>query len=136
VARLYFFMFILDLVLCVAALIDCLSTEEFEIRALPRIVWVIIILLFSPIGPIAWFVAGRPQRTMVGHPSRGRAWRPGNGFPEHERPRTLAPDDDPAFLARLNKERKDDEDLLRRWEEDLRRREEDLRRKSDDDPKA
>lgn len=128
-------LFLVNLVLAVAALIDCLSAEEHEIRALPRIAWVFIILLFSPVGPIAWFVAGRPQRTMAQHPSRGGAWRPGGGFPEAERPRTLAPDDDPAFLARLNKERKDDEDLLRRWEEDLRRREEELRRK-DDDPKA
>ncbi|GAA1789765.1 hypothetical protein GCM10009682_09820 [Luedemannella flava] len=135
--RLYIVLFLVNLILAVAALIDCLSTEEHEIRALPRIVWVLIILLFSPVGPIAWFVAGRPQRTISSqHPSRGGTWRPGAGFPEAERPRTLAPDDDPAFLARLNKERKADEDLLRRWEEDLRRREDELRRKDDDDPKA
>lgn len=123
-------LFLVDLVLAVAALIDCLSTEEYEIRALPRIAWVFIILLFSPIGPIAWFVAGRPQRAMA---PRRDTWRPGNGFPESDRPRQLAPDDDPEFLAGLAKSRKEDEDMLRRWEEDLRRREDELRRKDDGD---
>jgi hypothetical protein len=134
VARLYVLLALADLVLCVVALIDCLSTEEHEIRALPRIVWVIIILLFSPIGPIAWLVAGRPQRTVVGGAPRGGPWRPGNGFPEPDRPRQQAPDDDPTFLASLNKTRRDDEELLRRWEEDLRRREDELKDKKKDEP--
>ena len=60
-ARLLPLLAILDLALLVVALIDCLSTEG-RIRALRRIVWVFIILLFPPIGPIAWFVAGRPTR--------------------------------------------------------------------------
>ncbi|WP_344079440.1 PLD nuclease N-terminal domain-containing protein [Luedemannella helvata] len=132
-ARVYLLLFIINLVLAVAALIDCLSAEEDEIRALPRLFWVLIILLFSPIGPIAWFIAGRPQRTAA---RPGGAWRPGNGFPEATRPRPLAPDDDPAFLANLNQVRKDDEELLRRWEEDLRRREEELRNKDEDDRKS
>lgn len=122
-----------DLAILVIALIDCLSVEEYEIRALPRIAWVFLIILFSPIGGIVWFVAGRPQRSGAA-PSAGR-WRPGNGFPEAERPRQLAPDDDPEFLSRLaGRERAEDEARLRAWEADLRRRERELRDKDRDQP--
>jgi len=123
--------FLLDLALMVVALIDCLSAEEFAIRALPRGVWVLLILLFSPIGGIAWFVAGRPARPV--RLSSGEVWRPGSGFPESERPRRpVAPDDDPEFLRGLAASRRQDEDLLKNWEADLRRREEELRRRQGD----
>jgi hypothetical protein len=123
--RLYMLFALADLALLVIALIDCLSSEEYEVRALPKIAWVFIILLFSPVGGIVWFVAGRPPREPV---ARREPWRPGNGFSEQTRPRSVAPDDDPEFLRNLARTRRDDEDLLRRWEEDLRRREDDLRR--------
>ncbi len=121
--RLYGFFFLVDLALMVVALIDCLSTEEYAVRNLPKVVWVLLILLFSPVGPIVWFVAGRPQNDRIG---RAGAWRPGNGFPEYDRPRP-APDDDPDFLRRRSV--RDDEELFARWEADLRRREEELRRR-------
>ncbi|HEX5569435.1 MAG TPA: PLD nuclease N-terminal domain-containing protein, partial [Streptomyces sp.] len=86
--RLYGLLVLVDLVLIVVALIDCLSAEEHAVRNLPKVAWVFIILLFSPVGPIAWFIAGRPQAHPAGS---GGAWRPGKGFPEYERPRPLAP---------------------------------------------
>jgi hypothetical protein len=120
-----------DLAILVIALIDCLSAEEHEIRALPRIAWVFLILLFSPIGGIAWFVAGRPQRTGA---AQRQTWAPGNGFPESSRPsREVAPDDDPAFLSSLARTWRDDESFLKDWEADLRRREEELRRREVED---
>jgi hypothetical protein len=125
--RLFPLLALADLALLVVALIDCLSVEEGQIRALPRVVWVFIILLFSPVGGIAWFVAGRPARPSA----RATAWRPGAGIPEAERPpRELAPDDDPEFLRRLSiADRPDDDARLRAWEADLRRRERELRDK-------
>lgn len=132
--RLYSLFFLVDMALLVIALIDCLSAEEFAIRALPRVAWVFIILLFSPIGAIAWFVAGRPARPV--RLSNGTVWRPGSGFPESERPgqraATLAPDDDPQFLRNLATSLREDENMMKRWEQDLRRREEELRRKQTD----
>src|SRR5262245_27607097 len=106
-----------DLAILVIALIDCLSVEEYQIRALPRIAWVFLILLFSPVGGIAWFVAGRPERAGARGGQAG-SWRPGNGFPEAERPpASRAPDDDPDFLRRLNaKSQQEDGEMLRRWE--------------------
>ncbi|GAA3336375.1 PLD nuclease N-terminal domain-containing protein [Amorphoplanes nipponensis] len=127
--RLYSLFMLIDLALVVIALIDCLSAEEFQIRALPRVVWVFLILLFSPIGAIAWFVAGRPARAVK--LSNGTTWRPGSGFPEHERPRRsapLAPDDNPEFLRSLGEDR----GRLERWEADLRRREAELRKPETD----
>jgi hypothetical protein len=125
--RLFVLFALATLALLVVALIDCLSCENYEIRALPKAVWVLIILFFSPVGAIAWFIAGRPQREVA--PGAG-IWRPGAAFPERPRPRPVAPDDDPDFLRELAaRTRHDDEDLLRRWEEDLRRREEELRRR-------
>jgi hypothetical protein len=120
--RLLPLLFLLEIALAVAALISCLSVDEGDIRGLPKIAWVIIILLFPLVGAIAWFLAGRPV-TVAPKPN---TWRPGSGFPEAERPRQVAPDDNPEFLNSL---RRDDERMFKRWEEDLRRREEDLRKR-------
>lgn len=128
--RLYGLLFVAEVVLAVCALISCLSAEEGEIRALPRVAWVLIILFFPVVGSIAWFVAGRET---AGRRRPRTAWPVGNGFAETERRRPVAPDDDPEFLASLKDQaRRDDQDLLRRWEADLRRREEELRRRADD----
>ncbi len=100
--RLAFFFIIADIILTAAALISCLSAEDEDVRALPRVAWILIILVFSPVGAIAWFFAGRERA-------------PG-GFPESDRPhRTIAPDDDPEFLKRLDRHRREREAA---WEAD------------------
>jgi len=124
--RLYMLLFALEILLVVAALISCLSAQDDEVRALPRFVWLIIILLFPIVGSIVYFAVGRPVKTAP-----RSNWRAGNGFPESTRP-ARAPDDDPTFLSHLeSKKRQEDERLLRQWEADLRRREEELRKKHD-----
>lgn len=137
--RFWLFFFIANIILTAAALISCLSAEDGDIRGLPRIGWVIVILLFSPIGGIVWFFAGRTPRNR---PAKS-AWRPGAGFPESERPRrTIAPDDDPDFLKGIDRNRREQEaaeraeeerELLRKWEDDLRRREDDLKKDKPDE---
>jgi hypothetical protein len=127
--RLFPLFALLDLALMVVALIDCLSVDEHQIRALPRIAWVFLILLFSPVGPIAWFVAGRPERVTAGAPADPILYSsPGRG---------VAPDDDPEFLGRItSRKEREDEEMLRLWEADLRKREEELRKREhpeDDD---
>jgi len=74
------------------ALIECIQTPDDEVRNLPKIVWVILILLFDIVGSIAWFVAGRSQ-TRPGSIQRGRTGPP----PRPPR----GPDDDPDFLRKL-----------------------------------
>lgn len=129
---------LLHIALVAVAFIDCLSSDRSDIRALPRFVWIFVILLFSPLGAIAWFVAGRPRSvsTTGGSPTPGSG-RPGPTRPGRQRGprRPVAPDDDPEFLKGLGQPRTD-EDLFKRWEEDLKRREGDLRRKEGEEPPA
>jgi hypothetical protein len=131
---------LLDLVflgLTIYSLIDCIQTDEAEIRNLPKIIWILLILFAFPLfaaGAIAWLIAGRPQ----GHRARGNVTWPTtqtSGFPEYERPaRGPAPDDDPEFLADLKRSNAEHERMLKQWEDDLRRREERLRREGGDQP--
>ncbi|MCX4828635.1 PLD nuclease N-terminal domain-containing protein [Streptomyces sp. NBC_00483] len=87
--------FLLVLALWIYAFIDCLNTPEKEVRKLPKVVWVIIILLFGEVllGPIAWLVVGRPRRTPTGGGST----------------KFVAPDDNPEFLRSLKDDDKKDE---------------------------
>ncbi|MFG2849119.1 PLD nuclease N-terminal domain-containing protein [Streptomyces mirabilis] len=121
--------FLLVLALWIYSFIDCLNTPEEEVRGLPKVVWVIVILLFGEVlvGPIAWLVAGKVGRG----PTRGvtpSEWH------REQRPQYVAPDDNPEFLNSLSTEpapskNVKDEALLKDWEADLRRREEELRRR-------
>ncbi|WP_329421471.1 PLD nuclease N-terminal domain-containing protein [Streptomyces sp. NBC_01268] len=115
-------MYILPLALTIYAFIDCLNTPEEETKHLPKVVWVIIILLFWIVGPIVWFAAGKQRRAAA----RGGAGGAGGW---------VAPDDNPEFLKSLREESgpagkpANDETLLKDWEADLRRREEELKRR-------
>jgi hypothetical protein len=125
-----FLPFLIELFLLVFCLIDCIQTDESDVRNLGKVWWILLILFIPVIGPVAWLVAGRPlrgERRAISWPSTKTS-----GFPEYERPssqrRPLAPDDDPEFLAQMRRSNAEQEDLLRKWEDDLRRREQDLRK--------
>ena len=79
---------LLTIAVTIYAVVDCIQTDESRVRGLPKVLWVLLILLFPLVGSIAWFIAGRP-RPQAG---RGSTHRP---LP----PR--GPDDDPDFLRRL-----------------------------------
>ena len=128
-------LFAIELVLLIFCLVDCIQTDQHRVRNLPKLAWIIIILIVPLVGGIAWLVAGRPRRerrTGVPWPST-----PAAGFPEYERPRQhiLGPEDDPAFLEQMRRSNAEQEDLLRRWEDDLRRRERELDQKRELDEK-
>ncbi|MGW8764666.1 PLD nuclease N-terminal domain-containing protein [Streptomyces sp. NPDC055815] len=122
-------MFILPLALLIYAFINCLITPEDEVRHLPKVVWVIVILLFPFVGSIGWLVAGKTRGAPAGggtpsewHRNHRHAW--------------VAPDDNPEFLKSLREENKKDENLLKDWEADLRRREEELKRREQGEDKG
>jgi hypothetical protein len=114
-------------VLCVwvYALLDVLTSDETRVRNLPKWAWFLVVLLFGEVfvGPLLWFVAGRP----LGAPARpgGLPYKGNRGHvAEYERPgRAVAqnPDDDEAFLRGL-RERAQEQ---RRRAEEQRRREDD-----------
>jgi len=123
---------LIQLGLLVYTLIDCIQTDSVLVRNLSKPLWVVLIIFVPIVGPIAWLVAGRPERSRSGGPSNpsGVPWPSTRtaGFPEYERPRPpRGPDDDPDFLAGLHGPDKEKEELLRQWEDQLRRREQELR---------
>ncbi|MFD3330809.1 PLD nuclease N-terminal domain-containing protein [Streptomyces sp. NPDC058701] len=88
--------FLLIIGLTIYTFIDCLNTPEEEVKHLPKVVWVIIILLFSIVGPVVWLFAGK-KRSAVGG---------GGGFGggRARRAAWVAPDDNPEFLKSLRDE--------------------------------
>jgi hypothetical protein len=112
-------LYALPILLAIYALVDCIQTDESEIRGLPKIAWVVLIVLIWVVGPIAWLVAGR---TRTGRSAFPRLGRPGgrDGGPAAA-PRQIAPDDDPEFLGQLGSRNSYDR-LLEEWEQDLRNR--------------
>jgi phospholipase D-like protein len=137
---------LLVLALMIYALVDCINTPEEEVRGLPKMVWVVIILVFSEtlVGPLVWLFAGRRAVPAGGVQSDGQVGAPGPGPAVS----WIAPDDNPEFLKSLKADKgrplkadedpteateateaTEDEDMLKEWEADLRRREEELRRR-------
>ncbi|HEY8589068.1 MAG TPA: PLDc N-terminal domain-containing protein [Naasia sp.] len=86
----------------VYSLVDCSMTDSSRIRGPRKIVWIVLILLLPVLGGILWFVVGRGRTSGA----RTRATR------------TVAPDDDPAFLSRLKREA-DQAERIRKLEEEL-----------------
>lgn len=86
--------FLLIIALTIYAFIDCLNTPEEEVKHLPKVVWVLIILLFSIVGPVVWLFAGKKRTAGVGGVGGGRA----------RRTQWVAPDDNPEFLKSLRDE--------------------------------
>ena len=141
-------LFLVALAVWLYCLLDAITADREQVRGLPKGVWIAIVVLTFEIGSIAWLLWGRPRDRGTAPRNGGRprlgatgrtAWpaRPGG------RPRSgsfgprgpVAPDDDPEFLARLDRQAaQEHEKLLGSWEEDLRRREEELRRRGFDEP--
>ncbi|CAN5347767.1 PLD nuclease N-terminal domain-containing protein [soil metagenome] len=67
----------------VYCVVDVVRTDQDKVRNLPKMAWVVVALLFTPAGGVAWLVAGRPK----GLSGRGGGTRGPKG-----------PDDDPDFL--------------------------------------
>jgi hypothetical protein len=108
--RLFVFLAAVQLVLMVLALISALSADR--VRAMPRLLWVLVILLIPLLGPLAYFLLGRPlPPAHEGSPVR----RP--------QPRPSSPDDDPDFLRSMDTEQsRRDRELMDRLEQDLQDR--------------
>ncbi len=91
---------IFELGLLVYCVLNVITTPESECRNLPKLLWLVIVIILPLVGGIAWLVAGRPQG-----PSRSLPYKGNRGIPpEYDRPGRSVPqnpDDDEAFLKGL-----------------------------------
>ncbi|MGB3885370.1 MAG: PLD nuclease N-terminal domain-containing protein [Gordonia sp. (in: high G+C Gram-positive bacteria)] len=75
---------LLVLAMWVIALIDVIVAEEYRVRHLPKVAWVLIVIFLPLVGSVIWFLVGRPEGP--GSVASPRGSRPTAGFPEYERP--------------------------------------------------
>ena len=80
-------------------IIDVITTPDTAVRNLPKLLWLIIVLILPDIGSLAWLIAGRPwNRQPADVPYKGNHSRV-TARPAGTRPSN--PDDDEEFLAQL-----------------------------------
>lgn len=89
---------------------DVVMAEPTLVRNLPKLVWLVFVVVVPTVGGIAWLVAGRPA---------GASFRPGSTDHRPARPSPgrrgpgpappRGPDDDPDFLRRLDERLRGDE---------------------------
>ncbi|CAN5238958.1 hypothetical protein BH09ACT3_BH09ACT3_04510 [soil metagenome] len=107
--RVYLIGGVVALAFIVYAVIDCALAYRHRVRALPKPLWILLILILPIIGAILWFTVGK---------DRGRGVPPSGA--------QAAPDDDPVFLRRLAADAE--------REERIRQLEEQLNQLDDDQP--
>ncbi|WP_256069601.1 PLD nuclease N-terminal domain-containing protein [Streptomyces sp. DvalAA-14] len=105
--------YLLLVTLWIYAFVDCLVTPDRQVRGLPKLVWLVIILFFGEImiGPLAWLLVGK-RRTAAAYPQSAYrvAPRPADAAPagpaaqEQDGPprEFVPPDDNPEFLRSLS----------------------------------
>ncbi|MET9553102.1 PLD nuclease N-terminal domain-containing protein [Streptomyces sp. NPDC006645] len=88
-------MILVPLALSIYAFIDCITTDEKDIRHIPKPIWAILVLLFPLVGSIAWLMVGKKPTAGIGSAGGRRGgW--------------VAPDDNPDFLKSLERDGKKD----------------------------
>jgi hypothetical protein len=122
--------FLLVIAVWIYAFVDCLGTPDRQVRGLPKVVWLLIVLFFGEImiGPLAWLALGKrrvpgPRGAVRPEWNMERAGGPGRAGAAAERhPREgqvldapqqdwVPPDDNPEFLrslAELNRQNRGD----------------------------
>jgi hypothetical protein len=108
------------LVFWIWAIFDVVTTDSDQCRNLPKVAWVVIVILLGAIGGLIWALAGRPARTAA-RPDDARYRRPPA--------RPVGPEDRPGWTSAPSSSpssRERSEELDRRldeWEAEQRRRE-------------
>ena len=79
---------VLGIALFIYAVFDLIATPSDRVRVLPKPLW-FVILLFAPVGPVAWLLFGRVKPAAPPKPGTSGGWSP------------RGPDDDPDYLRGL-----------------------------------
>lgn len=98
----------------VYALVDCIRTDEFRARGLPKGAWIFVVIILPLIGAILWFTIGKEKMPRAGAAGGTAKSRP------------VYPDDDLAFLRSVDTEAE--------REQRIRDLEEKLAQLDDEDP--
>lgn len=97
-----YLVYVVPIGLAIYALIDLAQSRPGERAGLRPWLWAAIVVLLPVLGPVAWIATSRYLRaqdaTPGGPPSRQR--------PMPRRRGPVAPDDDPEFLWRIERERR------------------------------
>lgn len=86
------------LALYISFIVDVVRAPGPAVRALPKTVWFLIVVVAPLVGGLAWLAFGRPR-----YATQPRPWSR----------RQVAPDDDPRFLRELDEQA---------WRERMKRR--------------
>ncbi|WP_225752922.1 PLD nuclease N-terminal domain-containing protein [Actinotalea sp. Marseille-Q4924] len=102
--------YVVPVALAIYAVIDLWRSRPEERAGVHPVLWGLIIVLVPVLGPVAWILTSlylRSQQRAAGGPTRSATppTRPGRPVPRR-RPGPVAPDDDPDFLWRLERERR------------------------------
>lgn len=100
--------YLLLVALWIYALVDCVGTPPSQVRGLPKVVWLLIVILLGEVvvGPLAWLVLGKRRLPVVAGGATPSEWHRsyrlgpavGEPIPAGE---WIAPDDNPEFLRSL-----------------------------------
>lgn len=80
--------------------VTVLMSREDQVKHLPKIGWLVLVLLFPLVGGVAWLLIGREKRTAGRLPYDRQV----PAFPEYDRPGRAAgatPESDEEFLRRV-----------------------------------
>ena len=95
------------------ALLDCIATDSATCRNLPKMMWIVLVLILPDIGALIWLLLGRPERAN---------WRPGStDYAAPRRP--VGIEDSPRYtpLPAATDRRSEELDReLERWEREQR----------------
>jgi len=112
------------LILWIYCIYDVITTEQALVQHLPKLVWLLVVVLLSDLGSLLWLAFGRPRiwHRRAQDPARRAAY--GSG-PSGQSPGSgnVPPGKNPIVQYR------EEQALLRLREEQLHRREEELERR-------
>jgi hypothetical protein len=112
-----------ELGLLVYCVLNIITTPESEVRNLPKLLWLLLVVILPLVGGIAWLVAGRPQGPARSLPYKGNVGRVPAEYDRPGRATAYRPDDDESFLRGLHERA---EQQRRQAEQERRRREGEL----------
>lgn len=98
-ARVLFTLAVIVIAVDIYAVADILLTNRSRFRSLNKVLWVLIVIVVTPVGAILWFLLGKTRRSASGE-------------------LILAPDDDPNFRA---PDTESVDERIARLEEELRK---------------